>query len=315
MQASLPFCAEAAPGEPLIGTAAASTDAWVLWEQFGAWAPEPLASDGMADDVRAHLTAFLRGSPRSRLQLIRRRDRPPGGPRRLFVGGSGDGGGDGDGRHPWLVAFDLEAPAQLVEIDLGAVLAEGGHPAASPVEVPVHLVCTHGKRDQCCARWGIPLYQAMAAVDPEHVWFTTHTGGHRFAPNVVSFPHGVTYGRVAVGEAKALVEGHAAGRMHDLARLRGRTCYDAPTQAAELFVRSELGCMGLDDLRHLGTSNEGDRRWRVRFAHGDEAWEVTVASEVVEGTRPKSCGDAPSPIERFVPLRKVALMATDTSMR
>jgi hypothetical protein len=131
----------------------------------------------------------------------------------------------------------------------------------------------------------------------------------------VSFPHGVTYGRVAVGEAKALVEGHAAGRMHDLARLRGRTCYDAPTQAAELFVRSELGCMGLDDLRHLGTSNEGDRRWRVRCAHGDEAWEVTVASEVVEGTRPKSCGDAPSPIERFVPLRKVALMATDTSMR
>jgi hypothetical protein len=288
-----PFCAEAARGEPLWGSAATHTDMWVLFEHFGAWAPKPLASEGLADGVRAHLGAFLEAHPRARLQLIRRRDRPPTGPRRLYVGWSGD-------RGPWLLAFDLEAPEQLASIDIGAVLAEGGHPAARRVEVPVHFVCTHGKRDRCCALWGIPLYQAMAAVAPDDVWQTTHTGGHRFAPNVVSFPHGVTYGRLEVSEAQALVRAHQRGALHDLDRLRGRTCYGAEAQAAEVIVRRRVGAFGLDALHHLGTVDEGEGRWRVRFEVAGQVHEARVARESTEVLRPKSCGDDPVPMERIV---------------
>jgi hypothetical protein len=166
----------------------------------------------------------------------------------------------------------------------------------------VHFVCTHGKRDRCCALWGIPLYQAMAAEAPQHVWQTTHTGGHRFAPNVISFPHGVTYGRLEVAEAEGLLHAHGRGELHDLGRLRGRTCYGAETQAAELFVRRRLSVLGLDALRHMDTVAEGDGRWRVRFEVAGQIHEQRVGREVTGAVRPKSCGDAPVPVEQLVPV-------------
>ena len=50
------------------------------------------------------------------------------------------------------------------------------------------LVCTNGKRDACCARDGLPVARALAALRPDEAWECSHLGGHRFAANVALAP-------------------------------------------------------------------------------------------------------------------------------
>ena len=56
------------------------------------------------------------------------------------------------------------------------------------------LVCTHGSRDACCARFGYQVYRRLrdeyASPDSLRVWRTSHTGGHRFAPTLIDLPEG-----------------------------------------------------------------------------------------------------------------------------
>ncbi|NEO90709.1 MAG: sucrase ferredoxin [Moorea sp. SIO3G5] len=62
------------------------------------------------------------------------------------------------------------------------------------------LVCTHGSRDVCCARYGNPFYcKALATVTElslsnVRLWKASHFGGHRFAPTAIDFPDGRYYG-------------------------------------------------------------------------------------------------------------------------
>lgn len=64
------------------------------------------------------------------------------------------------------------------------------------------LVCTHGTRDNCCAVFGVPVYQHLrdlaATEEPEwRVWRCSHLGGHRFAPTLVDLPSGRVWGRMS----------------------------------------------------------------------------------------------------------------------
>ncbi len=64
------------------------------------------------------------------------------------------------------------------------------------------LVCTHGSRDMCCARYGNPFYaQAQATItdlglDNVRIWKSTHFGGHRFAPTIIDLPEARYYGNL-----------------------------------------------------------------------------------------------------------------------
>jgi hypothetical protein len=73
----------------------------------------------------------------------------------------------------------------------------GLDPGLDPVSGPLFLVCTHGRphhavqseadRSRGRSRWRIRM----------RPWESTHVGGDRFAGNVVAFPHGPYFGRVA----------------------------------------------------------------------------------------------------------------------
>jgi hypothetical protein len=63
------------------------------------------------------------------------------------------------------------------------------------------LICTHGSRDQCCARHGNPFYaEAKKLVRNtgqfQQVWRSSHFGGHRFVPTAITFPDGRYYARL-----------------------------------------------------------------------------------------------------------------------
>lgn len=291
------FCREAslAAGEALYGTAAANTELWLALEVSEAWGPKGVEDSGLPADVVNILDELTRRQPRARVQLIRKPERQ-GKACTVYLAISREHGAE-------VHQTQLSQISDVAGLDLTSFAAGLLPPGFSPVREPVYLVCVHGKRDRCCAQQGMPLYTALNALSPEHTWQTTHLGGHRFAATMVVLPHGVAYGRLHDSEAAAIVEAHQRGRLHNLGRLRGRTCYAPPVQAAEYLVRERLGLLGLADLTLVSTRDDGaDTLVSFRDGTGTEH-QVTVTRQSL-GAIPASCGAPPKPVDTFVQLRR-----------
>jgi hypothetical protein len=253
------FCAEESreSAEPLAATAS-RVDHWLLVEYRGLWNHDALAGSGLSDQVKAHLREQAAARPRTKLLFIRRTERR--GRRRVAAvwGSSPERGGA-------LFRAELDGYEDLLELDLTAPGEPAGH--------PLLLVCTHGKHDRCCARYGRPLYQALAEqTDDDWVWQSSHVGGDRFAGNVVFLPEGLYFGRVGTGEAWPVLDEYLARRI-DLEHYRGRSCYSFAEQAAERAVREATGLRGIDDLE---LAQSDDRH--VAFLAGGRTYEVEVTA-------------------------------------
>lgn len=264
-----PFCSEVSlEGGESLGATASRIDNWILVEYRGVWSPDPIAGSAFSDAVKAHLRAQLAARPRSRLLFIRRpeRRREPG--LVCFFGSTPE-------RDAQFSRFDLESAEDLLQVDFS-----GG----TQVEDPLFMVCTHGKRDRCCARYGRPLYDALRdQVAEESLWQATHVGGDRFAGNLVVFPHGLYFGRAGRAEAWPLVDELLAGRIY-LDCYRGRCCYSFPVQAAEEAVRRETGLTGIDDVALASVAGVHEDAWRVELVARGEAYELDVVAELGELT-------------------------------
>lgn len=66
---------------------------------------------------------------------------------------------------------------------------------------PKLLICTNGKRDQCCATFGRDLISASKELlSPEsfgQILECSHLGGHRFAPTAIWLPDNLVLGRLS----------------------------------------------------------------------------------------------------------------------
>ena len=288
-------CAQASldVGEPLFATAIANTDLWLLLEHDGQWAPNVLDSPGLPARTRAWLEAFLADHPTARPQLIRR-EVPSAGRKRFFFVHGGDPA-------PTAWAFDFDDPAELEALDIHALVTE---PLASPEhrhDRPLFLVCTHGKRDACCARLGPAIYRALDAEWDDEVWQTSHIGGHRFAATMVCLPWGHCFGRLDPATASRIAQGYDGRRITDLLYYRGRTSWSRPVQAAEYYLRQELGVYGIDALHYSRGEMVDTDRWRVSFfaRSSGETHELTVTRRLGPDLAPGSCGGRLEPVVRF----------------
>jgi hypothetical protein len=155
---------------------------------------------------------------------------------------------------------------------------------------PLFLTCTHGRRDKCCARWGIPVYEQLAQHAGADVWQSSHLGGHRFAANAMALPHAITYGRVRPDSAAALIDAYRAGHMVPES-YRGRACYPKVAQAAEYYLRQETGVTGLEAFHFAGAERFSGDEWEVRFipAEGGAAHSVRMIEESIQVIA--NCGD------------------------
>lgn len=235
-------CSDAARerGDPLTGTAPPARR-WLLVEQRQGWgrvALDSLIAPGL--DRAALVTALAAAS--ARLQLIRR----PAGRRAPTT--TTDAAGDHDGARRWAVIGTDPSPGErwgtLTE-GWPAILTALTGPLPEPAGEPTVLVCTNGRHDACCAVRGRPVAAALAARYPAAVWETTHTGGDRFAANLLVLPDGACYGHVDPETAPALVAAHLRGEP-DLAHLRGITGRSPQDQAALLAVAPRVGVLPWD---------------------------------------------------------------------
>jgi hypothetical protein len=265
------FCADVSreAGESLAATAS-HVEHWVLIEYRGLWARDELGQSALPEPVKAHLRAQLESLPRSRLLFVRRPDRRRVPRLAVFVARTTE-------LDPQLTGLELDTAGDLLGLDLAAAPGEA-------LQHPLLVVCTHGKRDPCCARYGRPLYEALDDVaDEGTLWQATHVGGDRFAGNLVCFPEGLYFGRVERPDVLPLLEAYLSGRIY-LPRYRGRCCYPFHVQAAERAVREASGVLAPTAVRLAGQDRIAEDRWRVRFEVGDETLEAEVARELGELT-------------------------------
>lgn len=256
------YCSELSSGaaEQPHGTASTG-EVWLLVEYPRAWGAKALEESDLSRAVKSYLNRTCRSIPRSRLLFVKQ-ERDERDSFNLFIVRSRE-------RSPFILKFQLESYEQLPELDVAALATGKRTPqSANLLDGPLLLVCTHGRRDKCCAKFGYALYKSLRAeAEPggARVWQSSHVGGDRFAANMICFPHGLFYAHVSGDAGRAIASEYAAGRLM-LEGYRGRACYGHVIQSAEFFIRRESGLRGLDDLRYLCRHQVSDNRWRVQFS-------------------------------------------------
>jgi hypothetical protein len=222
--------------EPLAGTASTIRH-WLLIEHPGPWGREGLLDarlpGGLGRDLRA-----LEARSGARVLLIRKTDRIPAyddGRVICFAV---------DTRDAWMgvrILGRIDDAPTLDPRDRAAYEDPGGEPLV--------VVCTHGRRDPCCAELGRPLAEAAATAARGVSWESTHVGGDRFAGNLVAFPHGLYFGRVQPAEVGGLMRAYRDGR----------SSHPIHVQAAERALRELLGSSRIDAVAPTGGRRRADR--------------------------------------------------------
>lgn len=261
---------------------ASTADAWLLLEYSSAWGARAFQESHLTRAVKAHLKKALQAIPRSRLLFIKQ-ERASGSRLNLFTVRSTENDAS-------IARVKLTDYEQLLNVNLAGILAGEQAAGAETWERPLFLVCTHGKRDKCCAKFGYALYKSLRVDAGEDVWQSSHVGGDRFAANLICFPHGFFYAHVTADAGRGIISQYNQQTV-SLNNYRGRCCYPSSIQAAEFFLRSESGLSGINDVRFLDYVPITGNHWRVRFLspQNGQTYEVYLKSQLSEFQNPLTC--------------------------
>jgi len=278
-----PRCSEisAAGGESLGGTAPQAA-AWLLVEQAPPWGRDAVRESGLDARVGGEL---VRTAKELGLKVVLIRPAAPArrspARRRVFAAWLGS--------LPFVQALSFGSDGELLELGLPA-LARGERLAGGDDHYePLQLVCTNGRRDACCARYGPEAAKALAAAAPATAWECTHLGGHRFAATMLCLPSGACYGRLDPAATVRAARLTADGLL-DLEHLRGLVGRSAAVQAAEIRLRRRLGLERIEDLAPVSERVDGDGELEVGFATAAGETVLVRMRRVVE-ERATSCDD------------------------
>ncbi len=131
---------------------------------------------------------------------------------------------------------------------------------------PFFIVCTNGKKDKCCAKFGLPVFQQLEKMNAIPVFESSHFGGDRFAGNAVLLPRGIYYGRVQPSQVEGLMESTKAGKIA-MENYRGLAVYNFAKQSAEIFLRNYLGVFDLDFPLKFNSSSATDSSQIFEIEH------------------------------------------------
>jgi hypothetical protein len=289
------FCAELTreAEHPVTGTAT-GVAVWFLLEYHGQWRARAEDDNDLPPAVQSHLAEHLAAVPDSRMLFIKQQEMSEEG-LRFFVVRT-------DEVRPRLYKFNLAAHEDLTALDLTAVAAGDEAFGDQVYEEPLFLVCTNGKRDKCCAKFGMVTFKALLDTQrPEAAWQSTHIGGHRYAPNMLFMPHSVNYGLFDPHEVQPAVDAYLRGEIYDLNRYRGRTYYAPPVQAADTLLRRELNLLALDGVQLRSAVEMEEGQWHVQFdlTESGKRYEVRLLARMTEPHLVSCTDPAMKPLPRY----------------
>jgi hypothetical protein len=243
-----PRCAEAVlmRGEP-IAASAVCYQRFLLLEVAGPWGKSALDESHMEAGLARRIAATATANDLHVL-LIRRPGRTPSArdrarARRLaWAVADTTSGAERIHWGSWNGSCDDLAGLELAAASLDGLGADaggaGGLGAGGGQRVV--LVCTNGKRDQCCALRGRPVAAAIADATSWDTWECSHLGGHRFAATMLLLPSGDMFGQLDQESALETLRQFDAGQIM-LSQYRGRCGQPAPVQAALHAAAVRLG--------------------------------------------------------------------------
>lgn len=244
-----------AQNSPIYGTAS-FTSTWFLLEYNGPWAAKATDDNALPPAVNGWLKKLTQQTPDSRLQFIKH-------PTRSTVNGfvlyTVTGGA--------LYRLEVADYADLLALEIADLTN-----LARRTDEQLLLVCTNGKRDWCCGKFGAAAFRHLDTLINEHpiptrserLWMTTHLGGHRFAATMVFLPQGLAYGLVQPDELAGLLTAQRQGELL-LPRLRGRNHYPKPVQVAEYYLCQTTNLARQDAYTWVETQELEPHHWLVRF--------------------------------------------------
>ena len=285
-----------ASGEPLLGTAG-QVDVWLMLEYKPVWRAKATDDNDLAAPMKAWLeqtvAVYAAEGLKARPQFIRRPEPSAGereGPAPRMKEPSA---GEREGPAPQMkepsagereldttdvsLYIGTDGGLHHLQADYGSIAKldlPNGDDALARIEEPHYFVCTNGRRDLCCARYGLPVYARLRELAGGRVWQTTHVGGHRFAPNVLALPQGALYGRVFADDVDAFFVTVEDGELA-LPHLRGRPSLPPAAQVAETLIDGARGLRGIDGERVTFETATGTRSVCVR--ESDSAFEVIAS--------------------------------------
>ena len=267
--------------EPLIGSAP-KVEIWFLLSYRGPMGAKAFEESNIPSSVKDHLSAQLESIPHSRLLLVRPHPQKDDDVTlHIVIGRELD---------PFYYSFKLKRYEDVLALDVPMILDDNPMHSYRIGHRPFYVVCTNGNRDPCCAKYGRPAYEALKQLASQRVWQGSHVSGHRFAANVVVFPHGIYYGRVAPSDAHALLKAGDRGELR-LENYRGRACHDPAVQAAEALLRQRTGRKNLDAFQVLDSAQMEPETWSVRFlgTRNELVHRIVLKSRVSEEQDLVSC--------------------------
>ncbi len=214
-------------GEPMSGTAPRAR-AWLVIEHPGPWGKDAIADSRFPEDVRSVLSSALEehGVRSILARSDDRRHRDDSTLRHIWIAAPDPSGGSGT----FGVLDDIR---DILELDFPAI-GRGILPRLEQTMTSSQeFVCTHGKRDVCCATEGRAHLQSRKALGAEP-WECSHLGGHRYAATSLFLPSGRVYGRLD-RDARYGRQGEPAA-----AYLRGASYLSPPEQVADAAIRTRL---------------------------------------------------------------------------
>lgn len=266
--------------EPLPGTAKTGS-VYVLFEWPDAWPRDVIGDAALGEELTSELKPKL-DEYNATLLLIRHPTRE---------------GRNISDHHLYLVFADqavtevmhVDGPEALLNLELSGPGKNGGVER----ERPLLLICTHAKRDRCCAVKGRPLLNALHERHPfgpsnDVVWETSHIKGHRFAPTMLLMPWAYSFGRMNLEATDAMLAAATDG-LYFVPGNRGRGTLDPAEQAAELAVAAQVPGARYGQFEVVAGSGESVA---VTDTASGEAYEVQLEQRPVSGVV-DSCGKAP----------------------
>jgi hypothetical protein len=189
--------------EDMIGSAT-NCDTYVLIECRPPWAAEPFDTKWLPENLRKLQLEIKKAKLSVKFLLIANNESHKANNTTLLIYQAQKGTNNINNinnsysKHEFLLP-SLEEVAGVVKKCLA-----GGNSAYEVEAIASRdiLVCTHGSRDRCCARYGNPFYYHAQSTIADlglkniRLWKSSHIGGHRFAPTMIDLPQGRYYGGI-----------------------------------------------------------------------------------------------------------------------
>lgn len=169
------------------------------------------------------------------------------------------------------------------------------------------LLCTHGRRDACCAKYGQQVYgtlrqQIQEQSLPYSLWQSSHLGGHRFAATGIIFPQGDMYGRLAPEDVPVLlnsIENNHILPFHYRGTLGDSLLEQAALGGAYLYAQSQgFSWQGRCLVRRVEKVSEESHRVWIEW--GDSLPLLRIILDLVRQGfgNSSSCGETSPAMER-----------------